>query len=500
MELEDKPKELEEAHRKITRLEIEKEALTSEPDNVDGEPDEDVVKRIDDIEQEIAELQEETKELELKWRNEKETLDAIKELKQRIEQLRVEAENTEAEADLGRAAEIRYGEMPKLKENLKEKQQRLKDLQSDRRILKEEVNKQDVATVVSDWTGIPAQRMLEKEAEKLSRMEEALKERVVGQDKAVSKIADAVKRSRVGVADPKQPIGSFMFLGPTGVGKTELTKTLAEFMFDDEEALIRVDMSEYMEKHSVSKMVGAPAGYVGHDDSGNLTEKVRHRPYSVVLFDEIEKAHPDVFNILLQVLDDGKLTDSKGRTVDFTNTIIVMTSNVGSQYIDKMKTLGFSSGGQESEYEQTKDKVREQLRDEFRPEFLNRLDDVIIFNVLSEEAVRKIVDIRVDEVLKRLEKKDLTLVLEQPVYEYLAEEGYDPQYGARPLNRVIQNEILTPVANLMVDRGVFAGGEISVGKDNDGLDFVVTEKGEQPQPQESIPTAEELKEAEPAGV
>ncbi len=499
MELEDKPQELEKAHRKITRLEIEKEALTKEVENADDEPDEDVVERIDNIEEEIAELKEETKELELKWENEKETLDAIKELKQRIEELRMEAENTEASADLGRAAEIRYGEMPQLKEELEEKQQRLKELQSDRRILKEEVDERDVAQVVSDWTNIPVQRMLEEEAEKLSRMEETLKERVVGQDEAVGKIADAVKRSRVGIADPNQPIGSFMFLGPTGVGKTELTKALAEFMFDDEEAMIRVDMSEYMERHSVSKMVGAPAGYVGHDESGNLTEKVRHRPYSVVLFDEIEKAHPDVFNILLQVLDDGKLTDSKGRTVDFTNTIIVLTSNVGSKYIDKMKTLGFSHGDKKDEYEQAKGKVREQLKDEFRPEFLNRLDDVIIFNVLSEEAVRQIVDIRLEEVLERLEKKDLTLVVEDPVYDYLADEGYDPQYGARPLNRVIENEILTPVANLMVDRGVFEGGEVVVKRDDNGLAFEVTKQGEQPTMEDSIPTAEELKEAEPVG-
>lgn len=499
MELEDKPKELEEAHRKITRLEIEKEALSKEVSD-EEDPDEDVVERIDDIDRKIAELKEETSELELKWRNEKETLNAIKDLKQRIEKLRMEAENTEAEADLGRAAEIRYGEMPQLKEELQEKQERLKELQSNRRILKEEVTERDVAEVVSDWTGIPVSRMLEEEAEKLSRMEETLRERVVGQDEAVEKISDAVKRSRVGIADPERPIGSFMFLGPTGVGKTELTKALAEFMFDDEEALIRVDMSEYMERHSVSKMVGAPAGYVGHDESGNLTEKVRHRPYSVVLFDEIEKAHPDVFNILLQVLDNGHLTDSKGRKVNFKNTIIVLTSNVGAQHIDKMKTLGFSQGDEMDEYEQAKEKVRDELKDEFRPEFLNRLDDVIIFNVLSEEAVREIVGIQMERVLERLEKKDLTLEITDPVYDYLAEEGYNPQYGARPLKRVIQNEILTPVANLMVERGVFEGGEIRVKMRDGELDFEVTEKGEAPSIEEAIPEASELKEtAEPAG-
>ena len=290
-----------------------------------------------------------------------------------------------------------------------------------------------------------------------------------------------------------------MFLGPTGVGKTELTKTLAEFMFDDEEALIRVDMSEYMERHSVSKMVGAPAGYVGHDDSGNLTEEVRHRPYSVVLFDEIEKAHPDVFNILLQVLDDGQLTDSKGRKVNFKNTIIVLTSNVGSKHIDKMKSLGFSAGGEASEYEKTKDRVTDELRDEFRPEFLNRLDDIIIFNVLSEDAVREIVDIQMDRVLARLDKKDLSLDITDPVYDYLAAEGYNPQYGARPLKRLIQNELLTPIANLMVDRGVFEGGEITVNMRDAEINFEVTEEGDATTLEEAVgQSAAEFEEKEAA--
>jgi ATP-dependent Clp protease ATP-binding subunit ClpB len=480
MELENKPKKLEEADRKIMRLEIEKQALTKEIENSDGEPDKDVLERLEVIEREIAELKETTSELELKWRNEREAIDAIKELKQKLEKLRVEAENTEAVADLGRAAEIRYGEIPRLKQELKEKQKRLKELQSNRRILKEEVLERDVAEVVAGWTNIPVSRMLEEEAQKLARMEETLEERVVGQDEAVGKISDAVKRSRVGIADPDKPIGSFIFLGPTGVGKTELTKALAEFMFADEEALIRVDMSEYMERHSVSKMLGAPAGYIGHDESGNLTEKVRHRPYSVVLFDEIEKAHPDVVNIMLQVLDNGHLTDSKGRKVNFKNTIIVLTSNVGAQHIDKMKSLGFSHGDTANEYDQAKDKVRDDLKDEFRPEFLNRLDDIIIFNVLSEEAVRKIVDIQIDRVLERLEHKDLTLDITDPVYDYLAKEGYNPQYGARPLKRVIQRELLTPVANLLVERGVFEGGQIKVNMRDGEINFEVTKKGEEP--------------------
>ncbi|MEX2514991.1 MAG: AAA family ATPase [Candidatus Paceibacterota bacterium] len=497
MELENKPKKLEEAHRKIMRLEIEKQALSKEADESEGEPDKDVVTRIDDIERDIAELKETTSELELKWKNEKETIDAIKEIKQKMDKLRVEAENTEAMADLGRAAEIRYGEMPRLQKELEDKQQRLKELQSHRRILKEEVRERDVAEVVAGWTSIPVNRMLEAEAQKLSRMEETLEERVVGQDQAVKKISDAVKRSRVGIADPDKPIGSFIFLGPTGVGKTELTKSLAEFMFADEEALIRVDMSEYMERHSVSKMVGAPAGYVGHEESGNLTEKVRHRPYSVVLFDEIEKAHPDVFNILLQVLDNGHLTDSKGRKVNFKNTIIVLTSNVGAQHIDKMKTLGFSHGETMDEYEQAKDKVRDELKEEFRPEFLNRLDDIIIFNVLSEEAVREIVTIQMERVLKRLEKKDLTLDITEPVYDYLAKKGYNPQYGARPLKRVIQQEVLTPIANLMVDRGVFEGGKISINMRDGEINLDVTKKGEEQVFDEVITDPSEL---EPAGV
>lgn len=498
MELENKPKKLEEAHRKIMRLEIEKEALSKEVSESEGDPSQDVLDRIETIERDIAELKETTSELELKWKNEKETIDAIKELKQKMDKLRVEAENTEAMADLGRAAEIRYGEMPRLKKELEEKQQRLKELQSNRRILKEEVRERDVAEVVAGWTNIPVNRMLEEEAQKLSRMEETLRDRVVGQDEAVKKISDAVKRSRVGIADPDKPIGSFIFLGPTGVGKTELTKSLAEFMFDDEEALIRVDMSEYMERHSVSKMVGAPAGYVGHEESGNLTEKVRHRPYSVVLFDEIEKAHPDVFNILLQVLDNGHLTDSKGRKVNFKNTIIVLTSNVGAQHIDKMKSLGFSHGDATDEYEQAKDKVREELKEEFRPEFLNRLDDIIIFNVLSEEAVREIVTIQMQRVLKRLEKKNLTLKITEPVYDYLAKKGYNPQYGARPLKRVIQQEVLTPIANLMVDRGVFEGGQITVNMRDDEINLDVTKQGDAPDIDEVVTDPSEL-EPEPAG-
>jgi len=477
MTLEDKPTELQEAHRKIMRLEIEKRALASEAEEKE---DEEIQQRVEEIEKEIAELKEETSELELKWQNEKETLDAIKKLKEEVEQLTVDADKAEAAGDLSKAAEIRYGELPVKQEELKKKQERLKELQSDRRILKEEVTEEDIAEVVSRWTSIPVSKMLEEEAEKLQRMEEELKERVVGQDEAVQKISDAVRRSRTGVADPEKPIGSFMFLGPTGVGKTELTKTLAEFMFDDEEALVRVDMSEYMERHAVSKMIGSPAGYVGHEEGGQLTETIRHRPYSVVLFDEIEKAHPEVFNILLQVLDNGHLTDSKGRKVNFKNTIIILTSNVGSKHIDKMQTLGFSQGTQADEYEKAKQKVKSDLRDHFKPEFLNRLDEIVLFNVLDEAAMKQIVEIQMDEVKERLRQKDIELALTQPVKQYLAEEGYNPEYGARPLKRVIESQILTPVANLMVSRGIFEGGKVKVHLRDGEPDFDVEEKGEAP--------------------
>jgi len=460
--LENKPPLLEEAHRKIMRLEVEKEALRKEAADEDGSRA--VKTRVKDIDREIGELKEKTGELELKWKNEKQTLNDIKSIKKELESLRIEADGAEAMVDLSRAAEIRYGEIPSLERELEQKQKRLKKLQSTRRILKEEITESDIAGVVAKWTGIPVSRMLEEEARRLSRIEDELKQRVVGQEEAVQKVADAVKRSRAGIADPNRPIASFMFLGPTGVGKTELTRALAEFMFDDEKALIRVDMSEYMEKHSVSKLIGSPPGYVGYDEGGGLTEMVRHRPYSVVLFDEIEKAHPEVFNILLQVLDNGQLTDAKGRKVNFRNTVIIMTSNIGAQYIDKMEQIGFSASGgtQESNYIQAKEKVEQTLKDYFRPEFLNRIDEIIIFNILSPEAVKEIVGIQVKEVVARLAAKDITLTINPNVYTYLAKEGYNPRYGARPLRRLIQDKILTKVASLMVSRGVLSGGSVEV--------------------------------------
>ncbi|TSC70012.1 MAG: ATP-dependent Clp protease ATP-binding subunit ClpB [Parcubacteria group bacterium Gr01-1014_46] len=453
--LENKPPVLQNAHSKIVKLQIEHEALKKETDPKSKT-------RSKEIEKQIADLKEEISEIELKWNNEKETVTDIKTLKKQLEEFRREAETAEAKADLAKAAEIRYGKIPALEKDLDLKMKRLKKLQSSRRILKEQITENDIATIVSKWTGIPVSRMLEEEAEKLNRMEDVLRKRIVGQDEAVRKISDTIKRSRAGISDPNRPIGSFLFLGPTGVGKTELTKALAEFLFDDDKSLIRVDMSEFMEKHSVSKILGAPPGYVGHEEGG-ITEQIRHRPYSVILFDEIEKAHPEVFNILLQVLDNGKLTDAKGRSVNFRNTVIILTSNIGARYIDKMEKIGFASGGNEkADYADAKTKVLEALKDHFRPEFLNRLDDMIVFDILSRDAIKQIVNIQVNVVKERLAQKEVKLVLSNSVVEYLAKEGYSPQYGARPLKRLIQSKILTPIASLMISRGLSKGGTISV--------------------------------------
>ena len=457
--LENMPPQLEETRRKIMRLEIEREALKKETDKI-------ARARIQKIEKDIADLRESTSELELKWKNEKETITDIKKIKKDLETFRLEAESAEARSDLSKAAEIRYGKIPALERDLENKNKRLKKLQSSRRILKEEITEQDIADVVARWTGIPVSRMMEEEARKLTRMEDDLKKRIVGQDEAVKKIADTIKRSRAGIADPNRPIGSFIFLGPTGVGKTELTKALAEFLFNDEKSLIRVDMSEFMEKHSVSKLIGAPPGYVGHDEGGNITEMVRHRPYSVILFDEIEKAHSEVFNILLQVLDNGRLTDSKGRTVNFKNTVIIMTSNIGAQFIEKMEKIGFAKGVEDQEkenYIDTKDKVMNSLKDYFRPEFLNRVDDIILFDILNRESIEKIVKIQVDGVIERLRSKEINILVTADVLSHLAKEGYNPHYGARPLKRLIQNKILTPVAGLMISQSIGKGGTIFVG-------------------------------------
>lgn len=463
MALENKPPVLEEAHRKIMRLEIEKEALKKDLEkDIDTAVAKNAKSRIKDIEATIADSQEKTKELELKWKNEKGLLQDIGKIKKDLETLRLEAEGAEQRADLGRAAEIRYGHIPMLQKDLQAKMARLKKLQKVRRVLKEEITQEDIAEVVARWTGVPLTKMLEEEREKLVNMSAELHKRVVGQNEAVDKIAHVIRRNRAGISDPNRPIGSFLFLGPTGVGKTELTKALAEFMFNDDKALIRVDMSEYMERHSVSKLIGSPPGYVGHDESGQLTESVRHRPYSVILFDEVEKAHPEVFNVLLQVLDDGRLTDSKGRVVNFKNSIIVMTSNIGSQYIQKMESIGFHNNNQEVEYTHMKDKVMDSLKDFFRPEFLNRIDETVVFDILSPEAIKSIVTIRTDAVLARLSEKGITVHVDDETLSYLARVGYNPHYGARPLNRLIQTKILNPIAERIIEKTIDSGSVVTV--------------------------------------
>jgi len=462
--LENKPPVLEDAHRKIMRFEIEREALFKEisSDSNKSNLHKNTQARVKDIDKEISNLKEKTHEIELKWKNEKETVLEIRNIKKELETLRLEGENAEMHSDLSRAAEIRYGEIPDLKKKLDTKLLRLKKLQKSRRILKEEITAEDIAEVVSMWTSIPLSKMLEEEREKLSNMEEILRKRVIGQDIAIGKIANVVRRNRAGISDPDKPIGSFIFLGPTGVGKTELTKALAQFMFNDDKSLIRVDMSEYMERHSVSKLIGSPPGYVGYEESGNLTESIRHRPYSVILFDEIEKAHPEVFNVLLQVLDEGRLTDAKGRVVNFKNTIIILTSNIGSQFIEKMETLGFTNNSKKDEYSHTKEKVLESLKDYFRPEFLNRLDDTIVFDILSIDAIRHIVDLKINVVRERLITKDIGFEISNEALTYLAKEGYNPHYGARPLGRLIQDKILNPIANFIIGKGVKKGDIVNV--------------------------------------
>lgn len=456
LELENKPASLEDAERQLTRLEVEKEALKKDSESKESKS------RVKEIDKIISDLKEKTGELELKWKNEKKIISEIREIKERLEQLRVEANNAELRSDLTRAAELRYGEIPELEKELKSKDVRLKRLQAARQILKEDVTAEEVARVVSRWTGVPVTKMLEEEAHRLTRMEKDLEGKVKGQNEAIKKISEAVRRSRAGIADPNRPIGSFIFLGPTGVGKTELAKVLAQFMFNDDKSLIRVDMSEYMERHAVSKLIGSPPGYVGYDEGGSLTETIRHRPYSVVLFDEIEKAHPEVFNLLLQVLDSGRLTDSKGRVANFKNTVIILTSNLGSNYIANFRKMGFTNKEVKEEFDEVKVKIMESLKNHFKPEFLNRLDEIIIFNPLSVEVIKEIVKIQLEVVEKRLNEKGISLEITPAMLDYLAKEGYSPEYGARPLKRLIQNKILNPVAELIINRRAEGGGKVLV--------------------------------------
>jgi ATP-dependent Clp protease ATP-binding subunit ClpB len=450
IEIDSVPMEIDEVQRKIMQLEIEREALKKEKDKAS-------VERLKKIDKELAELKGEVKEKALKWDNEKKAISKIREIKEKMETTKQMMKEAEREVNYTRLAELQYGEMSHLEQELKKEEARLAALQKDGKMLKEEVDEEDVAEVVSKWTGIPVTRMLEGEVEKLVHMEERLRKRVVGQDDAIVAVSNAVRRARAGLQDPNRPIGSFIFMGPTGVGKTELARALAEFLFDDEQAMVRIDMSEFMEKHSVARLIGAPPGYVGYEEGGFLTEAIRRRPYSIVLMDEIEKAHVEVFNILLQILDDGRLTDGHGRTVDFKNTVVIMTSNIGSQWI---VDLG------EKDYEEMRRRVMEAMRAHFKPEFLNRVDELIIFRGLGIEQIKAIVEIQIKKLEKRLSEKRIGLAMTDKAKEWLAKEGFDPAYGARPLKRVIQKEIQDKLALKLLEGKFKEGDTVTVDVDS----------------------------------
>jgi ATP-dependent Clp protease ATP-binding subunit ClpB len=457
IEIDSMPTEIDQVERKLIQLEIERQALKKESDKASRE-------RLVKVEREIAELRETSAGMKAHWQQEKEAIQKIRQTKEQIEQARFQIDAVTRKGDLGKASELQYGTLPHLEKQLVDENQKLALLQSKQKMLKEEVDAEDVAEVVARWTGIPVSRLLEGEMQKLLHVEDRLRERVVGQDEALLLVANAVRRARAGLGDPRRPIGSFLFMGPTGVGKTELARALAEFLFNDEHALVRLDMSEYMEKHTVARLVGAPPGYIGYDEGGQLTEAVRRRPYAVILFDEIEKAHPDVFNALLQVLDDGRLTDGKGRTVDFRNTVVIMTSNVGSDLIQESSRRG-------EDDERLKDKLMDVLRHTFRPEFLNRVDETVVFKSLGKDEIARIVDIQLKDLRKRLAERKLQLEVTPEAKAVLAERGYDPVFGARPLKRTIQRMIENPLA-VEVLAGRFAEGDvILVEPDGETLQF-----------------------------
>jgi ATP-dependent Clp protease ATP-binding subunit ClpB len=445
IEIDSMPTEIDEIERRIMQLTIEKQALHKEKDRASKE-------RLKRVEEEIADLSEKSKGMKAHWQAEKEVIERIRGIKVDIERARLEEEAEERSGNLERVAEIRYKDLVELSRLLENESARLQDLQKDKAMLKEEVDEEDIAEIVSKWTGVPVAKMIEGEVEKLVKMEERLRQRVVGQDQAVEAVSNAVRRARAGLQDPERPIGSFIFLGPTGVGKTELARALAEFLFDDERAMVRVDMSEFMERHSVARLIGAPPGYVGYEEGGYLTEAIRRKPYSVILFDETEKAHQDVFNLLLQILDDGRLTDGKGRTVDFKNTVIIMTSNIGSQYIRDLQ----------GDDEEIKRRVLEALQAHFRPEFLNRVDELIIFNSLGLEEIKKIVDLQVEILKERLKERNLEINLTDAAKEYIAREGFDPAYGARPLRRTIERDVQNPLALKLLEGEFPEGAAVTV--------------------------------------
>ena len=455
IEIDSLPQEIDVLEREILQLEIEKQALQRETDEKAKE-------RLADIEKRIADLKEQSGAMKAKWQSEKEEIEKMRSGKEQLEEARLQLEQARQAGDLNRAAELQYGTIPQLEKQLEDEQARLADLQKEGVFLKEEVDEEDVAQVVAKWTGVPVSKMLEGEMQKLVTMEDKLRSRVIGQDEALEAVANAVRRARAGLQDPNRPIGSFIFLGPTGVGKTETAKALAEFMFDDERAMVRLDMSEYMEKHAVARMIGAPPGYVGYDEGGQLTEAVRRRPYSVVLFDEIEKAHPDVFNVLLQILDDGRLTDSKGRVVDFKNTVLIMTSNLGSREI------------QASELVDTplKDMILGVLRSHFKPEFLNRIDDIVVFTQLTREQIAQIIDVQLERLRRNLEERGIEIVLDSSAKELLVQEGYDPTFGARPLRRAIQTLIQNPLAIKLLNGDIGSGQTIRISADGGEMKFM----------------------------
>jgi ATP-dependent Clp protease ATP-binding subunit ClpB len=454
IELDSMPTEVDMIEREIMQREMERQALKKEKDAASKD-------RLKKLEKELAELKEKSSALKAEWQKEKAVIDEQRKIKEELDQARTELERVQRRGELAKASELQYGRMPDLEKRLREIEEKIQ--QGGNRLLREEVTEEDIAEVVSSWTHIPVSRLQEGEREKLVRLEEHLHQRVVGQDSAIKAVANAIRRSRAGLQDENRPIGSFIFLGPTGVGKTELSRALAEFLFDDESAMIRIDMSEYMEKHTVSRLIGAPPGYVGYEEGGQLSEAVRRKPYSVVLFDEIEKAHQDVFNVLLQVLDDGRITDGQGRTVDFKNTVIIMTSNIGSQYIME-----------ESSHAARERLVMDALRQHFRPEFLNRIDDIIIFDRLTEEELKTIVEIQLKRLVRRLENQKITLELSDAAKAFVASQGYDPVYGARPLKRAIQKYILDPLSMEILEGKFHEGQTIKVDVENQTLKLIAT--------------------------
>jgi len=449
MEIDSKPIELDEIDRRIMQLEIEREALKKEDNPASRD-------RLATLEQEIVQLKDGSDRLRQQWEQEKRGIAAIRRTKEQIEQIRHQIEDAERRADLETAARLRYGTLPDLQRQLASQESTLRHMPSGQRLLKEEVDAEDIAEIVSKWTGVPVSRLLEGEMRKLLEMETRLHERVVGQDDAVQATSDAIRRARAGLKDPRRPIGSFLFLGPTGVGKTELARALARHLFDDEEAMVRLDMSEYQEKHTVSRLIGAPPGYVGFEEGGQLTEAVRRRPYRVVLFDEIEKAHSDVFNILLQILEDGRLTDGHGRVVDFKNTVIIMTSNLGSRFLQHLEP------GNTAQFEMARVQVLDEVRKVFRPEFLNRIDEIIVFHPLSQEHIKAIVELQLRELQQRLDGQKIRLVISDAAKAYLAREGYSPDFGARPLRRLIQREIENRLAKMVLAADLRPGQVASV--------------------------------------